>query len=361
MNNIIRRNLRRAPLPLTLIITLLIVVSFFGALFGASLIIAVVARNQGWAEYKLEFFNEFIVAIYAILMIVIFGYKKILVMKGTGFFKGTITAGFLFVICCLTSFQMLIQSKLDGISHIEKPINIIYFVMTMLMIGIAEEGIYRGVVLNILYDRFSKTQTGIICAIVLDGVFFGAMHLMNYASVGNWTPVIVQSITAGVMGMYFAIVYVQTGNFWISVILHAWNDFAALLQSGIFGQSTVVESIGKMSYMNLFAVIVYLIPCLVLLRKGNRQKMVMRANGVSVVENAESISTECLVAMIVSIISFVLSFMGVTVGFGIISLMMSLHANKLARKENIKALIGIGFSIASIVFSLIILCGYLLI
>ncbi len=353
MNNKVRNWMKSLPVPATILISIALIASFFVMLYLGGYILCFIPAAENWPVYGVELFSETIVALYAVLMIILLGYKRILVMKGVGFVRGFITAGFLVFMCAYTTIAMILNMKMQKMTDVLPATDIFLFAVTMLMIGIAEEGFYRGVVLNILYDRFPKTQKGIMTSIILSGVFFGAMHLMNYIAVGKWEPVIVQAITAGVLGAFYSVVYIQTGNLWIVIILHAWNDFAAFIPSGIFGQNTVVESIGNTSVMNLLAVFVYLIPCAILLRKSNLNKMVSRANGVEILETKQSIRNMSILSLVLGISSIVLSIAGISVGIGIVGILNTIYIRRYEKNSTL-SFIGMICSISGIVLCILV-------
>ena len=135
---------------------------------------------------------------------------------------------------------------------------ILFFAATMFLIGWTEELIFRGVILNLFLERFSKTKRGILWAVILSGVFFGAVHLTNISQGVTVTSAMIRAINGAFLGVIFGAVYARSGNIWLVMTFHALVDFASLMGSGIFGTGTTVEQINQMSAINLIAVPVLL-------------------------------------------------------------------------------------------------------
>ena len=94
------------------------------------------------------------------------------------------------------------------------------FILFTLMVGFAEEGLLRGVVLRALLPR------GAVRAAVVSSLLFGIAHLSNMAQGRDPTATIVQAIYATFIGIGFAGPRLYTGTIWPAIVLHAMIDFA---------------------------------------------------------------------------------------------------------------------------------------
>ncbi|SEN27336.1 CAAX protease self-immunity [Loktanella fryxellensis] len=103
---------------------------------------------------------------------------------------------------------------------------LVQIVALALLIGLFEEGLFRGVLLHGLRSRIS---TG--WAIVASSVLFGLFHVVN-AFVGQDIGLtIIQIASSTGLGLLFGALTVQAGSVWPAVILHAlWNGFALSAQ-----------------------------------------------------------------------------------------------------------------------------------
>ncbi|MET8151442.1 lysostaphin resistance A-like protein [Actinoplanes sp. NPDC049668] len=100
----------------------------------------------------------------------------------------------------------------------------------MAAVAVTEELLFRGVLFRIIEER-----TGTWIALLLTGVLFGLMHLLNPDA--SWWGAIAIAIEAGFM---LAACYAATRNLWVPIGLHFGWNFAA---AGIF--SVVVSGNGE--------------------------------------------------------------------------------------------------------------------
>ena len=116
-------------------------------------------------------------------------------------------------------------------------------------------------------------------ACLLSGVLFGAAHLTNLASSAAF-GVLMQCCFTAALGALFAAIYFRTGNLWVVVFLHGAMDVASLLIGGLYGTTTVAESVSSYDASMLLTVLVYLIPLVFLLRKKKLPEVQLYWGGV---------------------------------------------------------------------------------
>jgi uncharacterized protein len=92
--------------------------------------------------------------------------------------------------------------------------SVLQLLVISLVAGISEEALFRGAIQGSLADR-----VGLIMALVLASVAFGACHLIT------WT----YAIIAALIGLYLGLLWIWTGNLLAPMITHAVYDFAALV------------------------------------------------------------------------------------------------------------------------------------
>ena len=148
------------------------------------------------------------------------------------------------------------------------------FVICMILVGITEELLCRGVLAELLLRRYGATKQGIWKAVIVSGVLFGLAHLSNLIS-AQPVGVLVQCVIAGMMGMAFAAIYFRTGCIWVTVFLHAFVDICALITGGLYS-GALAETISDYQPFQLIGVIPYVILILVLLRKKKMNQIVER-------------------------------------------------------------------------------------
>jgi membrane protease YdiL (CAAX protease family) len=91
-------------------------------------------------------------------------------------------------------------------------------------VAIFEEILLRGIIF-----RITEEKLGSYVSLILSGVIFGAVHLMNPSST------LLSSLCIGLVGIIFGASYIYSRSLWLPIAIHfSWN----FLQSGIFGAVT---------------------------------------------------------------------------------------------------------------------------
>lgn len=336
------------PKAVVVLITFLLAVGFLMVLRGGSYIVAYVPTEG----YMASLVGEVIVSIYALILLLVFGYGRIVKEKGVGFVKGFYVAGFFLGYVGLEVMAMSMMMAIKKGGAIQPALYILFFVLTMFFIGWAEEIVFRGVILNLLLERFSNSRGGIIVATVISSVMFGALHLNNYFAGVKLESALVQAVQAMALGLVFSAVYVRTGNIWIGIIMHAAVDFVGLMSSGIFGIGTEIDGINNISAANLISLPIFLIPAIVLLRGSKLDEIVRRRNEEVVFETYAEAESAATTSLVVGIIGILAGCMGMGLGLGITGILGSSISMKIKKEGNGVAVGGMVTSIISIVISI---------
>lgn len=106
------------------------------------------------------------------------------------------------------------------------PLQVISTAVLALLIGFAEEGLFRGILLRILMPG------GALRAALLSSLLFGFIHLVNLNSGFDPTYVVFQMAAAFALALMYAALRIRTGMIWFVILLHAWQDFASILARG---------------------------------------------------------------------------------------------------------------------------------
>ncbi len=343
-----RERIMRLPKWVVVLIALLSVAGFFAVMNVSSLALYFLPPLPG---YGASMVGEFVVSIYAVLILSLFGYSGVIKDTGVGFLKSFYIGGFMVGYCFFAFVAQLFVLQMNGEIEIQPFVSIVFFISTMFLIGFAEEFIFRGVVLNLLLDRFSKTKRGILGAILIESVIFGGVHLMNIFSGVSLISACVQAFVASLLGVILSAVYARSRNIWIVVITHAMTDFAALMGTGIFGTGGVIAGINNISYANLLAVPVLLIPCVILLRKPKLEEIVKKANGEFVADTFEEADKIATVSLILGVLSIVSGIMGYGIGLGVVGILGSCISKKIKPYDNGVATAGLVTSIIGTVIA----------
>lgn len=98
-----------------------------------------------------------------------------------------------------------------------------------LLIGIVEEFLCRGWLLNEFLERFSDSKKNIIFSIILSSIIFGFIHIFNIMTGQSLADTLVQVLSATIFGMCLGLIYYKTKNIWSVVLIHAIWDFCLML------------------------------------------------------------------------------------------------------------------------------------
>jgi membrane protease YdiL (CAAX protease family) len=99
---------------------------------------------------------------------------------------------------------------------------IISFIFQMLSIGLLEEILCRGIILNILRNKLKNRKNGTLLAIIISSLIFGFAHLMNLINRPEllW-GIISQIFYSIIIGICYAIIYIKFNNIIVVIILHS--------------------------------------------------------------------------------------------------------------------------------------------
>ena len=215
-------------------------------------------------EYKLSLAQELAGAAAAVLLLARTGRLRLLTRRGCGFFNGLLVGMYPLVLIGYAACSTLAGQRPD--LPLKPAGQILSFLLGMFSVGVAEEFLFRGVVAETLLEHYGTSRAGVWKACVLSGVLFGAAHLTNLAGSAPF-GVLMQCVFAASLGTLFAAVYFRTGNLWVAVFLHGAMDISSMLIGGLYGTTTVSESVSAYDASMLLSVLVYVIPVLFLLRK----------------------------------------------------------------------------------------------
>ncbi|EFG86547.1 CAAX amino terminal protease family protein [Clostridium carboxidivorans P7] len=249
----------------TFTLSILIVVVYLAALRSVKWIAAFPITFKG---YELQLISECIGIAAALIIMHLVKKKYIIKEKGIGILRGLFVGGFLVVICLLGAASALANVLHNGKANQLLPLpQIVIFIATMAGVGISEEFIFRGTILNLFIDKFNKTPKGIYASIITSSAIFGIAHITNIFSGVSVKSAFIQAVGAAVLGSLLAAIYLRTRNIWVVAILHAFMDFSALIGSGFFGTNSIASEINSYTWVKFIGCLIYLIPVFVLLRK----------------------------------------------------------------------------------------------
>ena len=258
-------------------------VAFLASLFVTDLIFTIVlvllrADFSALDTYLYSTLQELVGALVAVLFLVRTDRAGLLRRRGSGFFNGLLVGMYPLVFIGYNTFGSLLLGRPEN-GTLQPAVRICTFLANMAMVGVAEELIFRGVIAQTLLERCGTARAGVWEACLVSGVLFGAAHLSNLIGSAPF-GVLMQCVFAASLGVMFAAIYFRTGNLWVTVFLHSAMDIAAMLIGGLYGTTSVAESVSGYDASRLMSVAVYLIPTVFLLRKKKLPEVQLYWGGI---------------------------------------------------------------------------------
>jgi membrane protease YdiL (CAAX protease family) len=134
-------------------------------------------------------------------------------------------------------FLLTLFSLTDGFKPVSA-VSLAGFTVLVLLVGFAEEGFFRGVLLQALLPR------GVLFAAMLSSVAFGLAHCLNALGTFPLDLVLLQMASGTGLGLAFAAVRLRNGSIWPIVLLHAFADWLAFWSMGGVHVSTEPTPLG---------------------------------------------------------------------------------------------------------------------
>ena len=106
-----------------------------------------------------------------------------------------------------------------------KPSNLVLLLFACLMVGFAEEYLFRGLLQPLFLKKFGSRQNGIFLSILLTSVLFGVFHLINLVKNDNVGQVLVQVVFAMFIGFFFGVLLLKTNKLIPIAITHGLINF----------------------------------------------------------------------------------------------------------------------------------------
>lgn len=179
-------------------------------------------------------------------------------------FKDKEVCGAMLVVGALDLIMIVTSMVTDGVEFGIKAL------LIGLMAGVCEELACRALPVSVMM-RDWMDEKHILVVASFTSVLFGVIHLLNIFSGKDVTATIVQVIFATCVGMFFAAIYLRTGNIVITILFHSAHDILIFIQKGAFSGAAmnltdIVTSLGLAALM--LAVALYL------MRKSVRPQIV---------------------------------------------------------------------------------------
>ena len=132
-------------------------------------------------SYFLSAVQEAVGMVVALVILGRTGKMYLLRRRGSGFFNGLLVGMYPLVLIGYSLYtKLMFGMPEDG--QLQPAFSIFSFFLSMALVGVAEEFIFRGVIAQSLLERFGTGRAGVWKACLLSGLLFGAAHLTNLLS-----------------------------------------------------------------------------------------------------------------------------------------------------------------------------------
>lgn len=248
------RNLKTKSLGFTIAVTIV-----FFLLLGVVSLLSGALLSEELQQYDLELFcwiNATAQLVLAVGVVVLM--KRLNIFRdeeftSKGLLRG-IWSGFVGIVFALFMFAINFWGNLE---YVQSP-KLSYFIACLFIAfttGLFEEVLVRGFVINNLKRHYGDSVSSLKRIVIVSSVLFGVLHFVNLSgfALAQILETLAQVLSSIVIGMFFALVYLESKNIWAVVIVHALIDAAAFVlysvlsveafsaaESGVASTGTVV-------------------------------------------------------------------------------------------------------------------------
>lgn len=130
-----------------------------------------------------------------------------------------------------------------------------HLTMSAFEAGVMEETLFRFAILGILFYAWRNVKQRLPLAIVTSALLFGLVHLSN-AMLQRWDMTVLQAVSAFALGLFFAVVYVYTGQLWLTMVMHGLLDWTSFVVTGsdlMKGSTTWADWVSVLLELVVFA------------------------------------------------------------------------------------------------------------
>jgi hypothetical protein len=108
-------------------------------------------------------------------------------------------------------------------------LTLLLFISFYFVVGLSEEILYRGFLLNLLRNKHGSSGKGLVRAVLLSSFMFGVAHFMNLIYGASFISTIGQVLYSTFIAVFFCAVYIRVGSLLPLILIHAlFNIFTGL-------------------------------------------------------------------------------------------------------------------------------------
>ena len=164
------------------------------------------------------------------------------------------------------------------------PLYLLHILLLCMMIGMFEEIVFRGIILNGLLAPLGERRDGVLKALLISSLLFGAAHLIGQDT--DWsdrlqaTQAILKVAQTGVLGFVFGVCAIHQRNLTGVAVFHGFTDFVLMVLPYMLSgpeqgevQYVTADSQAAMTTIVMYSVLIALyIPALVTAMRTLRQE-----------------------------------------------------------------------------------------
>lgn len=192
------------------------------------------------------------------------------------FWRSFLSAGLVVMIILLSLVTFIPDISGDYKSVVE----IVSFPVLVLAIGFFEETLYRGIVVNLLADRFCGSVKGVWATAAISGFLFGFLHFFNVFVGQSLQETVLQMIQISFFGILLGAIYLKNRNIYSMMLLHALYDGSRMIARGLNNGWSIMGTddngsfdLKKLIILNIIYCSIYLIATAVILRPKSARKI----------------------------------------------------------------------------------------
>ncbi|MBO4391648.1 MAG: CPBP family intramembrane metalloprotease [Lachnospiraceae bacterium] len=185
---------------------------------------------------------EIIAAALAVGAVFLTGNQSILKEKGRPWGNYAVPVILIVLYFLVSTAGAFIHNLTAGSAFLPLP-QILSYITTILLVGIAEEFLFRGAIMGKLMSAFNaRRKSGAYVSVFISGFLFGLVHISNIINGTAPISAVLQAISAMGIGFVLGALYYRSRNIWLMAALHAMIDMCALISSGVFATGETLES-----------------------------------------------------------------------------------------------------------------------
>jgi membrane protease YdiL (CAAX protease family) len=180
-------------------------------------------RIMVYSKYGTTIIVETMAVIVIFVVMMLFHNYYVFIQKRKNFFASLGVGAFMLVFSIVRCLLSLVEGPFPKY-------DVISLAILGVTIGLFEEFLCRGWLLNEFIERYGKNRRSVVLCIFLSALIFGGMHVTNIWVGGQGVyQTIMQICQATAIGVLLGGIYYRTKNIWAVVFLHGFWDFAIML------------------------------------------------------------------------------------------------------------------------------------